>query len=135
MNGGLSRGLSRGLRGGCLGGYLAPEALQELLFAGPGLHLPAHLFTFKDFFSQSLLLLDLQSVLTRLLVLLLVLKQRIKKTYQFKAVFTWTGVFWWCLCLGIGLFGRVNVYTGVFLAVFWPRLPARVCFALVFGQV
>lgn len=76
----MSRG-GLGLHGGCLGCCLAPKALQELLFTRAGLHLPAHFLTFKDFLTQSLLFLDLQPVLTGLLILFLILTEMIKKIY------------------------------------------------------
>lgn len=60
---------------------MAPKALQELLFTRAGLHLPAHFLTFKDFLTQSLLFLDLQPVLTGLLILFLILTEMIKKIY------------------------------------------------------
>lgn len=56
-------------RGVCLG----TESVQQLLLPDASLHLPSHLLSLQDLLSQALLLLDLQTVLPCLLILIWVL--------------------------------------------------------------
>lgn len=52
---------------------LGIEPVQQLLLSDTGLHLPSHLLSLQDLLSQALLLLNLQTVLPCLLILIGVL--------------------------------------------------------------